>query len=348
MTTAALAPNATVRVLWRLVGGLAFIVLLAVLSRVLTSYYLVLATRILIFAIFAMSLDILVGYTGLSSLGHGTYLGVAGYTAGLLALRVANNLALTFVVGVVMSFIVALVFGVLALRAKHVYFLMLTLALSQVVWGVAFEWRALTGGDDGLPGIPRPVIGPWHLVDSASYYLFCAALFVICGAIMLLIVRSPFGLTLQGIRESSSRMSALGYNVWLHQYLAYVLSALFAGVAGTLLAYQNGIVSPSQLNIVSSAEALLMVILGGAGTMVGPFLGSIVVVLLEYLVSQHTERWVTALGIIYILVVVFASRGIYPPLRAGLTRLFRRGEALKGEEAEELQVPKWLPETEQL
>ncbi|MBV8087599.1 MAG: branched-chain amino acid ABC transporter permease [Chloroflexi bacterium] len=307
-----------------LAGTLVFIALLIVLSRSLSSYYLTLATRILIFAIFAMSLDLLVGYLGVSSLGHATFFGVAGYATGLLALNAHNNLWLTIGGAVLFTVGVAAIFGVLALRARAVYFLMLTLALSQVVWGIAFEWRSLTHGDDGLPGIPRPVIGSFQLSDSGSFFLFAGGLFVISAAILLLVVRSPFGLTLQGIRESHSRMAALGYNVWLHQYLAILISSVFAGLAGSLLAFQNGIVSPAQLNIVTSAEALLMVILGGAGTMIGPFAGSIVIVLLEYLVSQHTERWQTALGIIYILVVLGAPRGIYPPLRDMLLGWFRR------------------------
>jgi len=312
--------------LWAGLGGLAFCVLLFALSRVLSSYYLVLSTRILIFAIFAMSLDLLVGYTGLSSLGHAAFFGFAGYATGLFALRVANNLVLTIGVAVLLTFLMAFIYSALALRAKGIYFLMLTLALSQVLWGIAFEWRQLTGGDDGLPGIPRPVIGSWHLSDSPSYFLFTGALFVISAGILLLIVRSPFGLSLQGIRESPSRMAALGYHVWRHQYMAFLIASIFAGVAGSLLAYQNGISSPTQLNIVSSAEALLMVILGGAGTMVGPFFGSIIIVLLEYLVSQRTERWVTALGVIYILVVLFAPRGVYPPMRDTFIRLLRRGK----------------------
>jgi branched-chain amino acid transport system permease protein len=314
-------------------GALAFAILLVVLSRALTSYYLVLSTRILIFAVFAMSLDLLVGYTGRSSLGHAAFFGFSGYATGLLALRVANNLWLTIGLAVIVTLAMSLLYSALALRAKGVYFLMLTLALSQVVWGIAFEWRALTGGDDGLPGIPRPVVGPYHLTDSSSFFLFTGGIFIISAAVLLLIVRSPFGLTLQGIRESSSRMAALGYNVWLHEYLAFLISSVFAAVAGSLLAYQNGIVSPTQLQVVTSAEALLMVILGGAGTMIGPFCGSIVVVLLEYLVSQHTERWVTALGIIYILVVLGAPRGIYPPMRDAVLRLFRRRRGPAAERA---------------
>lgn len=322
-------------------GVVAFMVLLVALSQTLSSYYLVLATRILIFAVFAMSLDLLVGYSGLASLGHAAFFGFSGYATGLLALRVSNNLALTIGVAVLVTLVMALLFAALALRTKGVYFLMLTLALSQVIWGIAFEWRALTGGDDGLPGIPRPVVGGYSMNNSPSFFLFTGALFIISAGILLLVVRSPFGLTLQGIRESYSRMSALGYNVWLHQYLAFLLSSVFAGLAGSLLAYQNGIVSPSQLFVSTSAEALLMVILGGAGTMIGPFIGSIIIVLLEYLVSQHTERWETALGIIYILVVMGAPRGVYPPMRDAALRTLRRRKG--GIERQAVSLPEPAP-----
>jgi branched-chain amino acid transport system permease protein len=324
---------------WPAIGGLAFAVLLVVLSRFLSSYYLVLSTRILIFAIFAMSLDLLVGYVGLSSLGHAAFFGFSGYATALLALRVANNMALTIGAAVLATLVMAMGYSALALRAKGVYFLMLTLALSQVLWGIAFEWRTLTHGDDGLPGIPRPVIGGFQMSDSGSFFLFAGGLFIISAAILLLIVHSPFGLTLQGIRESASRMSALGYNVWLHRYLAFLISSVFAATAGSLIAYQNGIVSPTQLQVVTSAEALLMVILGGAGTIVGPFIGSIVIVLLEFLISQHTDRWEMALGIIYIFVVMGAPRGIYPPIRDAVARLVLRERRGSGRTAMDLVEP---------
>ena len=139
-----------------------------------------------------------------------------------------------------------------------------------------------------------------------------------------MIVHSPFGLTLKGMRESPSRMSALGYDVWLHQYIAFILAGTFAGIAGALLVFQNGIASPGQLSVATSAEALLMVILGGAGTMLGPALGSLIVVLLEFLVSEQTERWMSVLGIIYILVVLGAPGGIFPLLRTAAQKLLRR------------------------
>jgi len=297
--------------------------LLFALPRLLSSYELVLATRILIFALLAMSLDLLVGYTGLSSLGHAAFFGIAGYAVGLLSKDVTANLAVTFPAAILVSSALAAVFGALVLRSKGVYFMMLTLALAQVVWGIGFQWRSLTGGDDGLPGIPRPFIGALQLGDSRSFYLFTLVAFAICASALVLVVRSPFGLTLKGIRESGSRMTALGYNVRLHQHIAFVIAGGFAGVAGALLAWQNGITTPASLSILTGAEALLMVLLGGAGTMIGPIVGAIVVVLLEYIVSAQTDRWQSVLGLIYILVVVATPNGVYPPLWRAWLRLWR-------------------------
>jgi branched-chain amino acid transport system permease protein len=210
------------------------------------------------------------------------------------------------------------------LRASGVYFLMLTLALAQIIWGVAFQWRSLTGGDDGMPAISRPSIGTVRFSDAADFYLLTSVCFVVGLSLLLLIVRSPFGLTLEGIRESPSRMATLGYNVWLHRYIASLIAALLAGLAGALQAWHTGIVTPNQLGLVTSAEALLMVILGGTGTIIGPVIGSIVIVLFEFLVNRYTERWVSILGAIYILVVIAAPQGVYPMLHRQALRLWRR------------------------
>jgi branched-chain amino acid transport system permease protein len=310
----------------RIISAVAVVTVLIALPYVASSYYLTLATRILIFAIFAMSLDLLMGYTGLPSLGHAAFLGMGSYSAGLIALHVSESLPITLGGSVLASAALAAFFGVLLLRSSRnrVYFMMLTLALSQVLWALAFQWRSLTHGDDGLTGIPRPFIGSLPLTDSAQFYWFTAVIFVVSAAILLAIVHSPFGLTLKGMRESPSRMSALGYDVWLHQYITFIIAGIFAGLAGALLVFQNGIASPGQLSVATSAEALLMVILGGAGTMLGPALGSVIVVLLEFLVSEQTERWMSVLGVIYVLVVLGAPGGIFPLMRTAAQKLLRR------------------------
>jgi len=302
----------------RAAGGAALLVLIA-LPAFLSSYQLSLLTKMLIFGIFAMSLDLLLGYTGLPSLGHAAYFGVAAYTVGLLALRVTNNFWLDFPAGLLMATGVSALFGLFALRARGSYFLMITLALGQVLWGIAFGWRSLTGGDDGLPSVPRPQLPlPWALTDGVPFYYFVLAFFAVAVLVLSVIVRSPFGRALVGIRESERRMEVLGYDVWRYKYVAFILAGLFAGVAGNLFVYFNGFVSPSYLNIVFSASALLMVILGGAGTLLGPALGAAVIVFLENLISAYMERWVLVLGVIYVLVTLFAPRGLVGLVRARL------------------------------
>jgi branched-chain amino acid transport system permease protein len=277
----------------------------------LPSYHLGLLTKTLILAVFAMSLNLILGYTGLPSLGHAAYFGVAAYTAGLLALRGITNFWIDFGAGVAAAAATAALFGLLALRTRGAYLLMITLALAQVLWGIAFGWKSLTGGDDGLPGVPRPAAGlPWSLADGVRFYYFVLVIVVLATAFLWLIVHSPFGRALVGIRENERRMEVLGYNTWAHKYVAFVVAGALAGVAGTVFVTYNGFVNPAYLSVVFSAMALIMVILGGAGTLLGPALGSAVIVFLENLISAHTQRWLLVLGLIYVAVTLFAPAGL--------------------------------------
>ena len=295
----------------RTLGIATGVAVLVLLPLALSSYQLGLATKMLIFALFAMSLNLILGYAGLPSLGHAAYFGVGAYTVGLLAVRVVDNFWLDFGAGLLAAGVTSALFGLLALRARGAYLLMITLALAQVLWGIAFGWRWLTGGDDGLPGVPRPGAGlPWSLSSGPSFYYFVLVVFVVATVALWVVVRSPFGVALVGIRESERRMQVLGYNTWLYKYVAFVLAGLIAGVSGNLFVYYNGFVSPAYLSIVFSAMALIMVILGGAGTLLGPALGSAAIVLLENVISASTERWLTVLGLIYVVVTMFAPAGI--------------------------------------
>jgi branched-chain amino acid transport system permease protein len=284
---------------------------LASLPYFLSTYYLGLVVDILIFAVFAMSLDLLIGYTGMASLGHAAYFGAGAYAVGLLAINLRWSVWSALPAALIIVALVATLFGFLALRTRGSYFLMITLALSQVAWGVAFGWRSLTGGDDGLPNVPRPELSAdWSLVGDRSFYFFILVL--VCVAVLLLtqVVTSPFGFVLRGIRESETRMQALGYNVGRYKFVAFIVAAVFAGLAGALYAYFNRFVSPDYLGVFRSAEVLLMVILGGAGTLIGPAIGAAVIVLLENVVSAYTERWLIVIGTVYILVALFAPNGI--------------------------------------
>lgn len=282
----------------------------------LSSFLLTLLTQALIYAILAMSLDIILGYTGLASLGHAAYFGLGAYSVGILTTRYGAGFWTAGIVGVGLAVIVAAIFGLIALRATGVYFLMITLALGMVVWGLAHRWVTMTQGDNGISAIPRPDLGlPWSLARSIPFYYFVFAGFVIAFLILRVVVRSPFGQTLLGIRESESRMRTLGYYVWLHKYIGFVIAGGFGGFAGVLWAYYNGFVSPTDLQLATSVEALLMVALGGRGTLLGPALGAGIIVLLKNLVSVYTHRWVLILGVVYIGTIVYAPEGILGAIR---------------------------------
>jgi branched-chain amino acid transport system permease protein len=303
-------------------GAVAGALALGLSPLALPSYQLGLLTKVLILGIFAMSLNLILGYGGLPSLGHAAYFGIAAYTVALLTRRGLDHFWLDFGAGLAAATLTAALFGLLALRTHGAYLLMITLALAQVLWGIAFGWRSFTGGDDGLPGIPRPSAGlPWSFADGVRFYYLVLVAFALTTGLLWLIVRSPFGAALVGIRESARRMDVLGYNTWAHKYVAFVLAGAMAGVAGNLFVYYNGFVSPTYLSVVLSATALIMVILGGAGTLLGPALGSAVIVFLENLISAHTQRWLLVLGVIYVAVTLFAP--------AGLLGLVRRRRAAR-------------------
>jgi branched-chain amino acid transport system permease protein len=294
----------------QVIAALVFFLLL-VSPPFLSSFLLTLLTQALIYGILAMSLDIVLGYTGLASLGHAAYFGIGAYSVGILATRHGAGFWLTLPAGILLAVAVAGIFGLVALRATGVYFLMITLALGMVVWGLAHRWVTVTQGDNGISAISRPdLFLPWSLVYSIPFYYFALAGFIIALWILHVIVQSPFGRSLVGIRESESRMRTLGYHVWLHKYIGFVIAGGFGGFAGVLWAYYNGFVSPVDLQLATSVEVLLMVALGGRGTLIGPALGAGIIVLLKNLVSVYTHRWLLILGAVYILTIVYAPEGL--------------------------------------
>jgi branched-chain amino acid transport system permease protein len=281
----------------------------------LSGFMLALLTQALVYSILAMSLDLVLGYMGLSSLGHAAYFGLGAYSVAILTTRHGAGFWTTVLAGVVLAAAVAAVFGLIALRATGVYFLMITLALGMVAWGLAHRWVSLTQGDNGISSVPRPTGLPFALTAAVPYYYLTLAGFVLAFWVLLTVVRSPFGRTLIGIRESESRMRTLGYHVWLHKYLGFVIAGAVGGFAGVLWAYYNGFVSPADLELATSVEILLMVALGGRGTLVGPVIGATLIVLLKNLVSVYTQRWILILGAVYIGTIVYAPDGIVGTLR---------------------------------
>jgi branched-chain amino acid transport system permease protein len=296
--------------------GVAAAVIAAGVAPLLSAYPLTLLTQAAIVAMLAMSLDLLLGYTGLPSLGHAAYFGIGAYTVGILTTDYRRGFLTCLLVGLALATLTAAVFGLLAIRASGTYFLMITLALGMVVWGLAFRWVSVTKGDNGIAGVPRPEVPlPWSLSLPLPFFYFTLLAALLAWALLGLLVRSPFGLGLKGIRESESRMRALGYNVWLHKYLAFVIAGAFAGFAGVFWAYYNGFVSPVDVQLVTSVETLLMVALGGPGTLAGPALGAAVIVFLKNFVSVYTKRWLLILGAVYIGVILFAPRGVLGAFR---------------------------------
>jgi branched-chain amino acid transport system permease protein len=301
------------------------VVLLLIAPSLLPRYYLGLLIQALIFGIFAMSLDVLTGYTGLPSLGHATFFGASAYTVGILNVRVFQNFGLELLAGLFVTAMIAALFGLLTVRSRGIYFLMITLSLSMVLWGLASNWGGLTRGHDGLPGVSRPRLGflPWNLGETSHYYYFVLFFFIIAVILMYLIVRSPFGFALLGVKESETRMSVLGYHVWFYKYVSFIVTGVFAGLAGILFVYYHGFVHPSILGVGTSAKVLVMFILGGPGTLFGPLGGAAIIVFLENLISAYLERWQMVIGVIYVLVVIFAPRGIYGPIRDFVRRTSR-------------------------
>ena len=285
-------------------------VVLLVLPPFVSSFMLSLLTQALVWAMLAMSLDLLLGFTGLASLGHAAYLALGAYSVGILTTRHGANFWTALAVGVLLAALGAAIFGLVALRATGVYFLMITLALGMTVWGLANRWVSVTSGDNGISGVPRPRGLPFDVSGALPFYYLVLTAFVVAFVILWTVVRSPFGKTLVGIRESESRMRTLGYHVWLHKYVGFVIAGAGGGFAGVFWAYYNGFVSPADSELATSVEILLMVALGGRGTLFGPALGAFVIVLLKNVVSIYTHRWLLILGVVYIGTIVYAPEGI--------------------------------------
>jgi branched-chain amino acid transport system permease protein len=296
--------------------------LLLVFPLVAPPYPRSLLIEVLIFAIFAMSLDLLMGYSGLVSFGHAAYFGLGGYVVAYSGAHLSSNLLLTLPLVVVVLGGAAFLLGFFALRTSGIYFLMLTLAFSQMFFGLAIKWSGVTGGSDGL-AVERPYLGLGGLklsfgADNNFYYLVLA-LFLGSWWFLTRLVNSPFGHTLKGIKENEARMRALGYHTRYFKISAFVIAGLFAGLAGMLLASFDRHAAPENLYWTVSGQVIIMVLIGGSGSLVGPILGAALVHLLPSYASSYTERWQSILGLVFIAFVLLAPRGIYGLIRRPTT-----------------------------
>lgn len=287
---------------------------LAVLPQVLPSFYLFVLTRVLILGLFATAFNIVFGFGGMPSLGHAAFFGVGAYVVGIGTVRTDLSfvpiLALTLLAGAGLG----VVFGVFNLRARGIYLLLLTLALAQAAFGLAFQQVEITGGDNGISGISRDTL-PIPQTLPAFYWLTMVVV-AVCLALMWVFMRSPVGMAITGLQESESRLAASGYRVGTYRVCAFVVSGAFSAVAGLLDAYLLGSVSPSVLSFLLSAEVMVFAILGGAAYFFGPFLGAAIILSLELWVSTFTSRWTVVLGIVYVLTALFMSDGVLGRLQA--------------------------------
>ena len=287
-------------------------------------FYVNLASQIYIAAIFALSLNLLVGFGGMTSLGHASYLGVAAYISALMTTRYGFGHGAAALISILGTVAMAAFFGLIALRATGLGFLMITLALSQVLWGLAYRMSNVTNGDNGITGMTRPEPFGLSLESPTSFYWFALAVTVVAFVLMAIFVSSSFGSSLKGVRDQPRRMAALGFNPWMIRWITFIYAGFWGGVSGLLYVYYNKYIHPTSLSTTSSAEALLGVIAGGSGTLAGPAVGAAVVLLLKNYVSAYVERWNMLLGLVFLFIVLVMPAGIVPGLQKLAARFWRR------------------------
>ena len=286
------------------------------------TYYVNIASQILFYAIFALGVNVLAGYAGLVSLGHAGLFGIAAY-AGARIMNDGHGQLVVAADALGITLLASAVFAVLALRGTGLGFVMITVALGQIVWGVAYRWISITNGDNGIAIRGRPSPLGLSLASPSGFYWATLVVFLLAVGSMAVFVASPFGASVRGTRDQPRRMNALGYHVWMIRFLSFLFSGFWSGVAGLLYLYYNQFVSPQAVALTASAEALLMVIAGGTATLLGPIAGAALVVIVKNVASAYIERWNFVLGAIFVVIVVFMPEGLVP----GTVRRWRRAVA---------------------
>jgi branched-chain amino acid transport system permease protein len=281
-------------------------------------YYVNVASQILFYGIFALGLNILAGYAGLVSLGHAGLLGISAYAAGYM-LQQGFGHPLAIVTALAAGMVAMAIYAVLSLRTTGIGFIMITLALGEIIWGLAYRWISITGGDNGINVSTRPQPFGISLSSPNAFYYTTLVVFLIAFATVAIFVRSPLGAALMGTRDQPRRMNALGYHVWGIRFSACLFSGLLTAVAGILFVYYNQFISPQAVDLTASAEVLLMVIAGGAGSLFGPVVGAALVVIVKSVVSAYITRWNMLLGVIFVGIVIFMPEGLVP----GSVRLWK-------------------------
>jgi branched-chain amino acid transport system permease protein len=311
------------------VAVLVALLVLAVLPFLLPgTYYTNIASQILFYAIFALAIDVLLGYGGLVSLGHAGVFGITCYTVAVaLGAGFGHFSAILF--GLAVTMVGMAVYAVIALRATGIGFLMITLALGQILWGLAYRWITMTNGDNGLSLASRPAPFGISLGTATAFYYATFVVFLISLFMAFVFVNSPFGASLRGTRDQPARMNALGFNVFMVRFCACLFSGLLTALSAILFVYYNQFISPQALALTASAEVVLMVISGGAGTLLGPIVGAALVVMMKNVASAYIVRWNFLLGAIFVVIVIFVPEGLVP----GSVRLWRWATRPRGKTA---------------
>jgi branched-chain amino acid transport system permease protein len=294
------------------------IISLAILLAIFFPYlapYTALASEILIFALFAMAYDLVLGYSGMLSFGHAAFFGIGAYTTGIILIRVYPSVPVGLLAGVIMSSLAALFLGYLSIRRRGIYFTMVTLAFAQMFYFIAFKWTSLTGGDDGLQGVPRPSVGPLDLTSETTLYYLILFFVLISVFVGFRVVNSPFGKTLQALRENKDRAMSIGYNIDRFRLMVFVISGFFSGLAGGLYALLLNFVPLSSLYWTNSGEVVVMTIVGGMGTLFGPVVGALAIILLRDIISNFTQSWSFIMGILFMASVLGFRGGIVGIIR---------------------------------
>jgi len=296
-----------------------------------------LVTQMAIFAIAAMGVDFLGGYAGLVSLGQASFLGLGSYGVAVAMTRGAGPWT-AIGISLVATLCVGMVTGLLAVRVSGIAFAIMTLSVGQILFGLSSSWVAVSGGDNGLIVPTNPVLGPLDLNDPRQMSFVVLGVFVIAALVLYTFVHSPFGLSLRGIKSNEQRLKTLGYTTRTHRYIGYVISTLFGGLAGILFVLTNGLITPTALDFGHNGIITLMAVVGGLGTLWGPALGSVIIVMFQQYLSLYVERWATLMGVLLVVVVIFAPEGLW-----GVGRKYARKLAHESGRKRATGVPTLLP-----
>ncbi len=278
------------------------------------AFWLSLFMQILIFGLLALSVELLLGHVGMFSFCQAAFFGVAAYTAAILQVKFGQPTIVAAPAGLLSAVVLSLIYGV-SVRTSGVYFILVTIALGHIIWGISWTWVSFTNGEGGITSVPSPAIGSLAFTSHSTYYYAVLVVVGVCVLCYRILIRSPFGLTLRGLRESESRMRALGYHIGAHKYVAFVLAGSLSGVAGILYVYFNRFVSPASAEMFLSIEAALMVLVGGTGTIIGPFIGSAIILGIRYWVSAFTGHWMIVMGAVFIVTMMWTPDGVLGVIR---------------------------------